>query len=121
PDSMESAISFCDDLEWKGEKIYVLGDMLELGEQSKKLHTELGEKAAKSDADYVVFYGNEMKYAYEACKNKKRSFWSDKIQDITEELETAFCNGDLVLLKASKGMELWRAADALKIKLGGHA
>ena len=121
PDSMESAISFCDDLEWKGEKIYVLGDMLELGEQSKKLHTELGEKAAKSDADYVVFYGNEMKYAYEACKNKKRSFWSDKIQDITEELETAVCNGDLVLLKASKGMELWRAADALKIKLGGHA
>ena len=121
PDSMESAISFCDDLEWKGKKIYVLGDMLELGEKSKSLHAELGSKAAKSDADYVLFYGNEMENAYKACKDKKLSFWSNKIQDISEELETSVCNGDLILLKASKGMELWRAADALKIKLGGHA
>ncbi|MBO7420766.1 MAG: UDP-N-acetylmuramoyl-tripeptide--D-alanyl-D-alanine ligase [Spirochaetaceae bacterium] len=121
PDSMESAISFCDDLEWKGKKIYVLGDMLELGEKSKELHSELGRKAAKSKADYVLFFGNEMENAYKACKDKKRSFWSNNIADISEELETSVCNGDLVLLKASKGMELWRAADALNIKLGGHA
>lgn len=121
PDSMESAITFCNDLEWKGKKIYVLGDMLELGEKSKELHTELGMIAAKSDADFVLFFGTEMKAAYDACKNKKHSFWSDEISEIIKELKSNVCNGDLVMLKASKGMALWRAAEALEIELGGHA
>lgn len=121
PDSMENAISFCDDLDWKGKKIYVLGDMLELGEKSKELHSELGKKVLKSDADYAIFYGDEMKYAYLACKDKKKSFWSNQIKDISDELESSVCKGDLILLKASKGMELWRVADALGIELGGHA
>lgn len=121
PDSMESAISFCDDLEWKGKKIYVLGDMLELGEKSKTLHFELGKKVSKSDADYAIFYGDEMKNAYLSCKENKKSFWSNKIDEISDELESSVCNGDLILLKASKGMELWRVADALGIELGGHA
>ena len=119
PDSMENAITFCDDLEWKGKKIYVLGDMLELGEKSNLLHSELGIRVAKSKVDYTLFFGNEMKFAYDSCKNKKKCFYSDNILEISEELQSSVCNGDLVLLKASKGMALWRVAEALDIKLGG--
>lgn len=121
PDSMESAITFCDDLDWKGKRIYVLGDMLELGEMSQTEHEKIGARVASSAVDYALFFGEQMKYAYEACKGKKQSFWSADITDIINELKVNACTGDLVMLKASKGMALWRAAEALEITIGGNA
>ena len=120
PDSMESAISFCDDLLWKGKKIYVLGDMLELGEKSNEEHAKIGKLCTKSNADLFLFFGPEMYAAYDACRNKKNCFWTEKIEELKTFLQTETCKGDLIMLKASKGMALWRAAEALNINLGGE-
>lgn len=117
PDSMAGAIEFCDDLLWKGKKVYVLGDMLELGKESAKEHEKIGKIVAASKADCAVFFGEEMKNAFEACRKSKNCFWSDDMEQVKQFLETTVCNGDLVLLKASNGMKLWRAAEALDIIL----
>jgi len=101
---------------------HLAGLLLEMGNKVTCVDNfELGKKVSKSDADYAIFYGDEMKNAYLSCKENKKSFWSNKIDEISDELESSVCNGDLILLKASKGMELWRVADALGIELGGHA
>lgn len=121
PDSMQSALSFCDDLEWHNKKIYVVGDMLELGDKSKIEHIKIGKIIAKSKADVALFFGDEMKAAYDVCKDAKRAFWSNNIEDIINQLEVSSCSGDLVMLKASKGMALWRAARAVQIELGEEA
>lgn len=117
PDSMESSIAFCDDVEWKGKKIYIVGDMLELGEMSKAEHSKVGERMAKSKADSVLFFGSEMKAAFDACKCSKFTFWSDNIDEIKKQLDVMVCKGDLVMLKASKGMALWRVATILGLNL----
>lgn len=39
---------------FKGEKILVLDDVLELWKESEKIHFEIGEKLAKSDLKYIV-------------------------------------------------------------------
>ena len=121
PDSMADAVDFCDDLLWKGKRIYVVGDMLELGDVSASEHKKMGEKIAASKADCAVFFGCEMKNAFEVCRNKKNSFWSDDMEQVKQFLKTTVCKGDLVLLKASNGMKLWRAAEALNISLEGKA
>ncbi len=63
PDSLEKAIAFWDSLPHGGRKIYVIADMLELGSCSAEAHENTGELAAVSDADFVVFFGDEMKRA----------------------------------------------------------
>lgn len=52
----------------KCKKIFVLGDMLELGALSKAEHEKIGSLALKSGADLVVLVGDEMKAAFEKAK-----------------------------------------------------
>lgn len=89
PDSMEKAIELCTGVssnvsagrsasvpasvhggenQKKCKKIFVLGDMLELGALSKAEHEKVGELALKSGADLVVLVGDEMKAAFEKAK-----------------------------------------------------
>lgn len=48
-------------LEDKYNKILFLGDMRELGDDSKELHTEIAEKIIASNVQSVVLVGEEMK------------------------------------------------------------
>ena len=138
PDSMEKALDLCADTKIEGKKIYVLGDMLELGEESEPAHAKMGEKALSSDADMVVFFGFEMKAAYEKAveiAEKKSSLADEKISsvrlvyiggkdeeavnDAAKEINEFAEAGDLLLLKGSRGMGLERILPL--IGMGGQA
>ena len=138
PDSMEKALDLCADTKIEGKKIYVLGDMLELGEESEPAHAKMGEKALSSDADMVVFFGFEMKAAYEKAveiAEKKSSLADEKISsvrlvyiggkdeeavnDAAKEINEFAEAGDLLLLKGSRGMGLERILSL--IGMGGQA
>ncbi len=121
PDSAKIILGFARDVSWSGKKIVVLGDMLELGKQSKELHREVGEFAAFCKLDCAVFFGTESNYALEAYQKAKRlsgqnceCFYSTKIEEVTAAVVRYVQSGDLVLLKASKGMALWRVAESLQ-------
>ncbi len=81
PDSMEKAVELCAGLgasscanacigvnQKECKKIFVLGDMLELGALSEGEHEKAGELALKSGADLVVLVGDEMKAAFKKAK-----------------------------------------------------
>ncbi len=138
PDSMEKALDLCKDTKTEGKKIYVLGDMLELGDESEKEHTKIGESAVHSDADMIIFFGFEMNFAFEKAieiAQKKSSLADEKISsvrliyignkdeaainDAAKEINEFAENGDLILLKGSRGMGLERILPL--IGMGGES
>lgn len=117
PDSMEKAIELCSNVKKENngqKKIFVLGDMLELGDLSKTEHEKVAEIVSKSNVDLVIFAGNEMSAGYEKAKalavkceyvsgNSESSI--KKIADIINNFSSS---GDFILLKGSHGMGLDR-------------
>ena len=116
PDSMEKSIEFVSSVTSGEKKIFVLGDMLELGADSEKEHEKTGIMAAESSADKVFFVGTEMENAYKAaCKKSSGDrfvFCSEKTDDalmtISLEIKKEFSEHSIVLIKASRGMGLER-------------
>jgi UDP-N-acetylmuramoyl-tripeptide--D-alanyl-D-alanine ligase len=107
PDSMSQALAFCDNLEWKGRRVYILGQMLELGEYSRAAHCETGELLASSRADCILLYGKEMEAAARLLQGKGIAcFYTDKMDALKKQAARTVRAGDMVLLKGSRGCAL---------------
>ena len=66
PVSMKSSIDLL--LLAKGEKIAILGDMFELGENEKQLHADVGEYAAEKGIDRIYCIGALSENMFEAAR-----------------------------------------------------
>lgn len=117
PDSAARALEFCDSLTWPGRRIYALGSMLELGTESAAEHRELGRRAGRSRADALLFFGAE---TFEAARAAREAGFSGPVvqteafDELARAAEGLAREGDLWLLKASRGMELERLTDILR-------
>lgn len=58
PDSVNAALNNLQGFENKGRKIFVLGEMFELGENSRKFHREVGSHAVKCGVSMIMTVGN---------------------------------------------------------------
>jgi UDP-N-acetylmuramoyl-tripeptide--D-alanyl-D-alanine ligase len=111
PDSMERAIAFVGEVEWPGRKIAVLGGMRELGGESAGAHRTLGAKLAGARFDEVLLYGDEMVDAWgelAATPAAGHSSWTPDFAVLAAALKAMVKDGDLVLIKGSRGMEMER-------------
>lgn len=128
PDSMSKAISFCasargivsDDATVSTKKIFVLGDMYELGNDSENAHKKVGDEVADASPDLTVFAGEEMRLAFDeaALRGYKNGFFvqgadEDAMSKIADLILKNVANGDAVLLKGSRGMRLERVIEFL--------
>ena len=105
PSSAESALSILKSSEAKGRRIAILGDMLELGESTHQEHIELINKALDS-ADEIFLFGGNLD---QACKNhsdKSNLHCFTNKDALIERLEKSLKEGDLVLVKGSRGMRM---------------
>jgi len=96
-------------------RIAVLGDMLELGPDEEALHRSVGDHAART-ADLVVAVGPRGAWIAEGARAAGALVLgaSDALEAAAiVERDVAPGPGDIVLLKASRGIELDRAVDAL--------
>jgi UDP-N-acetylmuramoyl-tripeptide--D-alanyl-D-alanine ligase len=110
PMSMRAAI---DDLAGTApaRRVAVLGDMLELGPESPRLHREIGLYAADRGLDVLVTVGP-------LAAEMRREFGGESyaVADAgaaAELLQTLLDKGDTVLVKGSRGVGLERVAEAL--------
>lgn len=113
PDSMGKVIDFCGGLEGAGKKIYVLGDMKELGTESTTEHRKVAEKLLAAGADFVCLVGPEMKSAADLLSEKQFAGYSyfeandeESFKRISEKLLSVIADNDTVLLKGSHSMAL---------------
>ena len=114
PESTAKSVDFCNSLDWQGRKVYVAADMLELGEASFSAHTRLGALLSESKADKVFLFGREIEAAASYMTGKaKPFFYTDNIDKLSAALESFLQDGDLVLLKGSRGCALERLTEML--------
>jgi UDP-N-acetylmuramoyl-tripeptide--D-alanyl-D-alanine ligase len=98
-------------------RIAVLGDMLELGPEEARLHREIGSRAAAT-TDGLITVGARGRWIAEGARaaGARRVEVADDAVEAAELLDRAFAPGpgDVILLKASRGVELDRAVDVLR-------
>ncbi|MGC9081382.1 UDP-N-acetylmuramoyl-tripeptide--D-alanyl-D-alanine ligase [Sulfurihydrogenibium sp.] len=94
-------------------KVLVLGDMLELGQFSEKLHREIAREILKTDIDYVFLYGEETKYILQELKDKKFVLHTTK-ENIAKEIKKLEKLNPTVLVKGSRGMKMEEVIEYLK-------
>jgi UDP-N-acetylmuramoyl-tripeptide--D-alanyl-D-alanine ligase len=117
PTSMRAAISLLEDLKGYNRKFIVLGDMLELGAEEKSFHYEVGQMINPKNIDYVFTYGElglEIAKGAATAFEKERVRHFDDKKQLVQHLASLIQKGDVVLVKASRGMKLEEVVEALK-------
>lgn len=114
PDSMKAALRTLVELEADGQRIAVLGEMSELGEESERGHEEVGETAATLGIDQLITVGSigaiMMRAAERAGLKKCTSVGTpDKAADILAQEASP---GDLILVKGSRSARMERVLEA---------
>ncbi len=102
--------------------VAVLGDMLELGDAEERSHREIGAQATEV-AQVVVAVGPRSKALFEAAKAKGLDAYHaadpSTIDGALGFLKPRLSEGDVVLVKGSRGMRLERVVEALTGVTGG--
>lgn len=111
PTSMRAAISLLESSE--GRRIAALGDMLELGEDSAKLHAELAEPLAESQVDRVFTAGSAMRHLHATLPKDRRGIHVENAKTLAPILLSELMPGDTILIKGSLGSAMGQVVDAL--------
>lgn len=115
PVSMKAAINLLADLGVGQRTIAVLGDMLELGPASLQMHREVGAYVAQCGITLLIACGDLGKELAQGAR--KAGMPSDRIHDLADPIDAAgklrslAGAGDVVLLKASRGMQMERVIE----------
>jgi len=120
PASMKNALEILAgfDSAGRGRKVFICGEMAELGRQTEKLHAELGTHIAEAGVKLVLSVGPFAKIAAEAAKTSAE----DDLQIKYFEDTSSVCNKlhefiqdyDIILVKGSRTASLERAVEKLK-------
>jgi UDP-N-acetylmuramoyl-tripeptide--D-alanyl-D-alanine ligase len=119
PDSMAVALKALAELgrRRQGRTIAVLGEMKELGPESVTAHDEIGRLAVRLNIGHLIAVGAgarpiQLGAAHEGSWNGEAVFAAD-IEEAMEALHAVVQPGDIVLVKASRGVALEQVAQRL--------
>ena len=117
PESMRAALGVLST--FSGRRIAVLGDMLELGEDSNRMHREIGEFLS-GRADILFAYGENAKNIADGAKRAGISaiyhFEKSDADSLTDKLKYVLREGDTVLFKGSRALRLEAIIEKLEIR-----
>ncbi|MCC0727547.1 MULTISPECIES: UDP-N-acetylmuramoyl-tripeptide--D-alanyl-D-alanine ligase [unclassified Clostridioides] len=114
PDSMEAALKILG--RYKGRKVAILGDMLEMGEISEYGHRLVG-KSSMNNTDIIITIGENSVFIGDEAK--RLGFDSSNIyhfknrDDVFNQLDELIKTGDTILVKGSRGMKLEKIVEYL--------
>ncbi|WP_322414894.1 UDP-N-acetylmuramoylalanyl-D-glutamyl-2,6-diaminopimelate--D-alanyl-D-alanine ligase [Mesorhizobium huakuii] len=97
----------------EGRRIAVLGDMLELGEHSAKLHAALADLIVGTGTQTVFLGGPEMRALAQALPEDIKTEYRAGVEELKPVLLAALKPGDVVMIKSSKGIGFAKLVDAL--------
>lgn len=97
-----------------GRRIAVLGDMLELGPQSDKIHADLALPLKAANVDLVYTCGKHMKKLYENLPANQRGEHTETSKDLAEIVPDVLIPGDVLMVKGSLGSKMGLVVEALR-------
>jgi UDP-N-acetylmuramoyl-tripeptide--D-alanyl-D-alanine ligase len=100
-----------------GRKVVVFGDMLELGETELEAHREIGRAMAACGADLIVGVGLLAATAVEQVPAERGRHFGSAAEAAAFAAEAAR-EGDLFLVKGSRGVGLEKVVERLKERFG---
>jgi len=89
-----------------GRRVAILGDMFNLGEHTKQMHTEVGAFAASCGIDVLFCQGELANLIYEGyiSAGGADAHYYPLMDELIAEIPKHIKKGDTVLVKASRGM-----------------
>ena len=115
-DSMRAGIAALASIGSDARKIAVLGEMLELGDDSQPLHEQVGALIADAGVDTLIGLGSDAHYYLEGAPSvPHREVASDPEHAARLVIEHAV-DGAVILVKGSYGSHSWQVADILREK-----
>ena len=117
PLSLEFALNKFNKLDSKSKKkIVLLGDMLELGKYTKKLHIKAAQNVNNSNINKVYVYGKNIVHTFNKIRPQKRGKILNSKKDILNFLLNDIKQGEYLMIKGSNSTGLNLISQ--KIKLG---
>lgn len=110
PDSMKAAIDVL--TAFDSPRIFVMGDMGELGTQAADFHREIGEYAKNKGIEYALFIGELSQNAADAFGENGK--WFDNKNALTEYLKSLITPQTTVLIKGSRFMKMEEVVKAFE-------
>ena len=112
PDSVKAALDYLSCFK-KYRKFFVFGDMKELGDNEESFHSEIGQYAdGKTDILFTI--GKLAKNAQSNSNNFALSLHFNDNFSLLEKLTELLTDGDIILIKGSRSMQLDQLIDELK-------
>ena len=115
PLSLKSALKNFDMIKVdNSRKHLVLGDMLELGKYSKKLHIKIGKSINKTSLKNINVIGKHVKWIFNNLNKSKRGIFIKKKFEIIDLIKNNLNNNDYLMIKGSNSTGLNSLTNQIK-------
>ena len=124
PSSMRAAFEVMDALPaGDGRKVFILGDMRELGDESQRCHQMVGRDAGRSSARVIITVGSMARVMADGATGTagttKRIYAFPTVEALAARIGELLQPGDVALLKASRGVRLERLIETIGVPAAG--
>jgi len=120
PESVKASMRTVSGAPRSGRFIAVLGDMLELGEKSGELHFDIGKSASGFGVQKLYAVGKFARFIEEGARSsglEDIASFGD-VSETFSSIEKELNQGDILLVKGSRGMRMERLVEYLKERVG---
>jgi UDP-N-acetylmuramoyl-tripeptide--D-alanyl-D-alanine ligase len=123
PDSMKAALHTLVELDADGKRIAVLGEMRELGDESQRAHSEIGETAAALKIDHLIAIGKVAGAIADAAQRAglRETATVDSTSEAAALLHEITAPGDLVLIKGSRAARTEQVIEQFELRHSSFA
>ena len=97
-----------------GRRIAIIGDMLELGDQARELHTNLAADLIENKIDKVYTVGENSGALFDILPSEMQGIKKPVSDELAPLIRQEIKSGDIVLVKGSFGSKMAKIVEALK-------
>ncbi len=108
-----AALDYLKAFSGNGRRIFVFGDMFELGDLSQDQHRRVGEKCNEAELSAVFTVGEETVTTDAIITYSEHHKHFDNKDDLLTSLKSIVKDGDKVLVKGSRGMKMETIVEAM--------